>query len=135
MNMHWIDWTILAVVIAFITAMAWKTKKHTKSVADFLAANRCVGRYLITMCGGMSSLGAISVVATFEMRYEAGFVPSWWLMMALPIGLIIAISGWVVYRFRQTRALTLAQFFEVRYSKRFRIFSGFFHKRFIKLIQ
>lgn len=122
--MHWIDWAIVITVIVFITAMAWRTKKYTKSVADFLAADRCVGRYLITMCGGMSSLGAISFIAMFEMRYEAGFVPSWWFMMMLPTGLLVALSGWVVYRFRQTRALTLAQFFEIRYSKRFRIFAG-----------
>jgi SSS family solute:Na+ symporter len=39
--------------------------------------------------------------------------------------LIVGISGWVIYRFRETRALTLAQFFEIRYSKSFRVFTGF----------
>jgi SSS family solute:Na+ symporter len=38
--------------------------------------------------------------------------------------LIITVSGWVIYRFRQTRALTLAQFFEQRYSRGFRVFAG-----------
>jgi len=36
----------------------------------------------------------------------------------------ISVSGWVLYRFRQTRALTMAQFFEIRYSRNFRIFAG-----------
>jgi len=36
----------------------------------------------------------------------------------------ISVSGWVLYRFRQTRALTMAQFFEIRYSRKFRIFAG-----------
>ena len=44
--------------------------------------------------------------------------------MTFPIILFVAISGWVIYRFRETRALTLAQFFEVRYSKKFRLFMG-----------
>jgi SSS family solute:Na+ symporter len=34
------------------------------------------------------------------------------------------MSGWVIYRFRMTRSLTLAQFFEKRYSRKFRIFAG-----------
>ena len=38
--------------------------------------------------------------------------------------MILTTSGWVIYRFRQTKSLTLAQFFEKRYSRNFRIFAG-----------
>lgn len=41
-----------------------------------------------------------------------------------PVGIIVALSGFVTYRFRQTRAMTLAQFFELRYSRKFRLFAG-----------
>ncbi len=99
-------------------------KSYTRSVADFLAANRCAGRYLLTVADGVSGVGAITVIATFELHYSSGFVPEYWQLMLLPIGLIISLSGWVIYRFRQTRALTLAQFLEVRYSRKFRIFAA-----------
>ena len=95
-----------------------------KSVADFLAAGRTAGRYLISIAMGMAMLGAISVVGEFQLFYKSGFCMKWWeLSMALAI-LIVTVSGWIIYRFRQTRALTMAQFFEMRYSRNFRVFSG-----------
>jgi SSS family solute:Na+ symporter len=72
----------------------------------------------------MAGWGAITIIAYFEMYYTAGFTAAWWMMMLTPVGLILSLSGWVIYRFRETRALTLAQFFEARYSRRFRIFAG-----------
>ena len=42
----------------------------------------------------------------------------------MPLQLLIGLSRWVTYRFRQTRALTMAQFLEMRYGKKFRIFAG-----------
>lgn len=122
--MHWIDWSILIIVICGVTSLAVFTSRYNKSVADFLAGNRCAGRYVLGVSEGAAMMGAISVVMMFEMYYTAGFSAAWWSMMQLPIGVIIAVTGWVIYRFRQTRALTLGQFFELRYSRNFRIFSG-----------
>ena len=122
--MSWIDWSIVIGLVVFITFTALTTKKYTKSVADFLAANRCVGRYLLGIAQGEAGLGAISVIALFEIFYQIGFVKNFWGGFVAPISLFIALSGWVVYRFRATRAMTMAQFFEMRYSRKFRIFSG-----------
>ena len=38
--------------------------------------------------------------------------------------LIISLTGFVIYRYRESRAMTLAEFFEKRYSKNLRIFMG-----------
>ncbi len=124
MNLHWIDWSIVAAMLVVVVGSALATRRYTRSVSDFLAANRAAGRYLLCIAGGMSGLGAISIVAMFEMYYAAGFTAFWWHMLVFPVALIIALSGWVTYRYRETRAMTLAQFFEMRYSRRFRIFAG-----------
>ena len=120
-----IDWSILVGFTIFISAMAYSTKKYTKSVADFLAANRCAGKYLLAMGDGMAGLGAISIVAGFQVYLEGGFTRLWWWeSLWYPVSIFCAISGWVIYRFRQTRVLTMAQFFEIRYSKSVRVFAG-----------
>jgi len=100
------------------------TKKYMQSVADFLSAGRSAGRYLVSMAEGIAMLGAITVIANFEMNYKAGFIMYWWQLTMSVFLLIITVSGWVIYRFRETRALTMAQFFEMRYSRKFRVFAG-----------
>ncbi|MCP4246499.1 MAG: sodium:solute symporter [bacterium] len=124
MNMHWVDWSVVAVLMAVVTVMAAVTKRYTRSVADFLAASRTAGRYVITVSEGAAALGAITVVATYEKIYQAGFTAMWWDVPVLAIGFFAALAGWVIYRFRQSRAMTMAQFFEMRYSRRFRVFAG-----------
>lgn len=124
MNMHWVDWAILAALVVFITYMAVRTTQYTRSVADFLAANRCVGKYLLGVADGIAGLGAISIVGFCEMYYKAGFTGFWWNMLPLILYSVVGLTGWVQYRFRQTRAMTMAQFFEMRYSRSFRIAAG-----------
>lgn len=124
MNMGLLDWVILGVLFGLMIFIAWISSFLTKSVADFLAANRAAGRYLLTVAQGMSNIGAISIAANFEKYYQAGFGALWWMQILAPLSLILALSGFVIYRYRETRAMTMAQFFEMRYSRRFRIFAG-----------
>lgn len=124
MNFYWIDWAVVFAVAIFFIVMAYATKKYTQSTVDFLAANRCAGRYLLTMAEGMSTLGTISILAMWQMNYKIGFAAGWWGNLGIPVGMIVALTGWVIYRYRETRVLTIAQFFEIRYSRNFRIFAG-----------
>ncbi len=124
MALTFIDWTIVIGSMIFFIIMAWYTKRYMKSTADFLAANRCAGRYLLTMCSGIASMGAISVVAIMQMKYKSGLAGAWWWYVGIPVGLLLALTGWVQYRYRETRAMTMAQFFEMRYSRKFRILAG-----------
>ncbi|MFH1688973.1 MAG: sodium:solute symporter [Candidatus Eisenbacteria bacterium] len=119
-----VDWTILFVVLGVLVGGVLLSRGYMRSVADFLAAGRTAGRYLISMAAGIAGLGAITIVGLLEMNYIAGFSMTWWGFTMSVVILIITVSGWVIYRFRQTRALTLAQFFETRYSKKFRVFAG-----------
>jgi solute:Na+ symporter, SSS family len=124
MNMQLTDWYIVLGLMVFITGIAIYTRRYARSVADFLAANRCAGRYLLTIAEGEAGASAVAMVAYFELFYKAGFTGVWWQMMEYPTVIVIAVSGWIIYRFRQTRAMTVAEFLEMRYSKKFRIFMG-----------
>ena len=98
MNMHLIDWAIVFSVLAFTLFIAFETKKYTKSVADFLVANRCAGKYLLTMAEGVAGIGVITIIAHMEMYYQAGFAGTWWNWVMMPIYYTLALSGWILYR-------------------------------------
>ncbi len=115
-------WGVSGTLVCLLLAITLYSKRYMRGVSDFLAADRMAGRYLLTVSGGF--YGAVTLIAVWEMVYHAGLPPQWWGMMNLPIGLFLGLTGFVIYRFRQTRALTLAQFFEIRYSRRFRYFAG-----------
>ena len=95
-----------------------------QSTADFLAANRCARRYLITIAESVAAMGAVSVIGVWQMTYKSGFAYSWWELASMPILMCLALLGWVAYRYRETRVMTMAQFFELRYSRGLRIFAG-----------
>lgn len=124
MNLSWIDWTVMAVVMMSLVGVAFYCRKYTSGVADYLAANRCAGRYLLTIAEGTAGLAAVLILGTLQMVYRIGYASGWWYNLGTPLSLLVMFTGWVIYRYRATRALTLAQFFEMRYSRRFRIFAG-----------
>ncbi len=119
-----IDWIIIALFAALLAGIAVVTNRMTTSVAGFLSSERLAGRYLLTIAQSMAFLSAIGTIGQFESYYRNGIGGMWWGMLLMPVGIIIALSGWVAYRYRETRALTMAQFLEMRYSRKFRVFAG-----------
>jgi len=122
--MHWIDWAITAASVALVYSCALYTKRYNKSVADFMAGGRAAGRYLICNAKGEASSGVANTISKFQTYVTAGFVTSWWDALGLPALMIASLFGFIVYRYRQTRAMTVGQFFEMRYSRNFRLFAG-----------
>jgi len=124
MNMVSLDWFFVLLLFALIVFGIMISRRYTHTVAGFLAADRCAGRYIVSISEGISALGAISIIGAFQIHYRAGIAPCWWSFMMHPILALIPLTGWVVYRFRKTRAMTMAEFFEMRYSRKLRIFAG-----------
>ncbi len=122
--MTFIDWTFMALPVAFVLAVGIYAHRYVKSVAAFLSSGRLAGRYLLAISRGEMQAGAVVFVAAFEVFSKSGFSLTWWSWINNPAWVLIGITGFVIYRYRETRVMTLAQFFEVRYSKPFRLFTG-----------
>jgi SSS family solute:Na+ symporter len=123
-NISWIDWLIIFSVVVFLLYVVVNSKKRSKSVAGFLAADRCAGRYLLGTAEGMAVYGTATILLLFEMFTQSGFTLQFWSCMSAPIMITMSLSGFVIYRYRATRAMTLGQFFEMRYSRGFRVYAS-----------
>jgi SSS family solute:Na+ symporter len=119
-----IDWFIIVAPWVIILGIGILTRRSMKSVVDFLAAGRGAGRYLMTVAEGVAGMGLITAVAIFEASYRAGPAFNWFMQLAQPVTMVVTLTGFIIYRYRRTRVMTMAQFFESRYSKRFRIYMG-----------
>lgn len=123
--MHWIDWVIIIIPIIIVFWIAVKSQKYVKGVSDFLAAGRVAGRYVIAVASGEAAMGLVSLVALFELYYQAGFaVYGYWGRIASIVVIVLGLWGYCVYRFRETKAMTMGQFLEMRYNKSLRIYAA-----------
>ena len=58
--MHYLDWMMVIALLAVLIGITVFSKRYVRGVADFLAANRLAGRYLLTVSTGFG--GAISIL-------------------------------------------------------------------------
>ncbi len=125
MQLTSLDLWVLGLPFLLIVAVTHLMRKYTRSVADFLAASRCAGRYVI--CTAIAETGStvMGVMVGLEIFSRAGFSLRYWEQFASIVSFIFGLLGLIIYRFRETRALTFHQFFEMRYSKGVRVFASF----------
>lgn len=122
--MSLLDWSIVLLPLAFIMFMAFKARSYVRGVADFLSAGRVCGRYVISVADVANGLSVITLVAYVEVHYKTGFAMSFWNNVMMPLSIVISLTGFCVYRFRETKAMSLGQFLEMRYNRPFRIFAA-----------
>ncbi len=123
--MHWIDWCITIIPFVIIMAMAIYSGKYVRGVADFLAAGRVAGRYVISVGDVAAGLSVITLVGAVEQNYQIGYALGFWNIIGVPAGLFISLTGFCLYRYRATRALSFGQFLEMRYCKSLRYVAAF----------
>lgn len=117
--MRIVDWVIVIVPVVFIIIMAFYARRFARGVVDFLAAGRVAGRYVISVGDLSAGLSVITLVAGCEQNYQTGYAIAFWNNVLVPVGVVLALTGYCTYRWRETRCLSKGQFIELRYGSKF----------------
>ena len=120
--MNWYNWLIVILPFSAVIYMAFHTRKYIRSVPDFLAGGRLCGRYLLAVGNMEAGLSVMFLIAFIEVHYRTGFATGFWSGFSAPLFLVISLTGFCTYRLRETKALSMGQFLEMRYSRSFRLF-------------
>ena len=122
--MSLLDWLIVIIPTVAIVGVGLYTRRYIKGVTDYLCAGRVAGRYVLSMGSVAQALSIFGLVAYVEVHYKTGFALVFWNNLLVPLGVGLALFGYCTYRFRETKAMSLGQFLEMRYNRPFRIFGA-----------
>jgi len=128
MNVTTIDWIILVCFFLSFLGMAIYVNTYVKSVADFLVSGRKVRMWLGMGAGIAGEIGLVTIAASCEQGYMRAFGLILMGLMLKAIMLpLFGIFGFGIERFRATKAMSVPQYVEMRYSKGLRILTGIFN--------
>ena len=116
---------IVLLPICFIMGLAIYTKRFVRGVSDFVVCGRVCGRYVITVSSLEESLSVITLVALIQQCTHTGFAFSFWESAYAPLSIFLGLLGFCTYRFRESKALSLGQILEMRYSRNLRFIGSF----------
>ena len=95
--MHWIDWIIVILPLAAVFFLAFYSRRYVRGVADFLAAGRVAGRYVISVGDMSAAMSVITVISLVESQYQSGLGITFWNNLLIPVTIFLSLTGFVLY--------------------------------------
>ena len=91
---------------------------------DFVTAGRNLGLWLgiATMTG--TELGLITVMYSAQKGFTGGFATFHIALAALIVTFVVGMTGFIVYKLREMKVLTIPEFYEKRFDRKTRILGG-----------
>ncbi|HIE04724.1 MAG TPA: sodium:solute symporter family protein [Candidatus Latescibacteria bacterium] len=119
-----LDWAIVLVYVVGAGAAGLMGRKYVKTIEDFIVAGRGLNPYLAIATLAGTEMGLVTVVYMAEQGYKNGF-SAFFIGLAAGLGMaILGFTGFLIKGFRASGAMTIAEYYEMRYSKGVRWVGG-----------
>ena len=123
-NFATLDWIIVCVYICIPVVIGVLVRKYIRRLSDFIVAGRSLRLFIAIATLTGTELGLVTVMYNSELGFLHGF-------SAFHIGIIetfcilaIGLTGFIVYKLRQHRVMTIPEYYEIRFGRGVRIFGG-----------
>ena len=124
-NFATIDWIIVMVYICIPVVIGVIVRKYVRQLSDFIVAGRSLRLFVAIATLTGTELGLVTVMYNSELGFLHGF-------SAFHVGIIetvcilaIGLTGFIVYKLRELRVMTIPEFYEMRFGRTVRIVGGF----------
>lgn len=123
-NFKTIDWIIVMVYICIPVAIGVWVKKYVRQLSDFIVAGRSLKLFIAIATLTGTELGLVTVMYNAELGFKHGF-------SAFHVGVIetvcilaIGLTGFIVYKLRALKIMTIPEFYEKRFNYKVRVVGG-----------
>ncbi len=99
-------------------------KRYINTIDDFIVAGRKIGTGLgiATMMG--TEMGLVTVMYSAQKGFIGGFAAFHIAVIAGFVTFLVGVTGFIVYKLRETKVLTIPEYYERRFNKKVRILGG-----------
>jgi solute:Na+ symporter, SSS family len=118
------DWVLVIVYPTISLFIGLFVRKFIKNMDDFVCAGRGLGTALgiATMTG--TELGLITVMYSAQKGFKGGFAAFHIALVAGVVTFVVGCTGFIVFRLREMKVMTIPEFYERRFDRKTRILGG-----------
>jgi SSS family solute:Na+ symporter len=123
-NFSTIDWIIVLVYICIPLVIGILVRKYIQNISDFVVAGRSLRIFLAIATLTGTELGLVTVMYNAELGFKHGFSAYHVALIESICVLAVGLTGFIVYKLREMRVMTIPEFYEKRFGKNVRVIGG-----------
>ena len=119
-----LDWTIVAAYLLATLAAGLYGRRFVGGISDYLVAGRELGTFLAVATLAATEIGTITFMYYAELGYKTGYASFVNGLIAGVVMIVLGRTGFIVRQLREMRLMTVPEFFERKFSRNLRVFTG-----------
>ena len=120
----WLDWTIVLTYIVAASVIGLLCRRYIRSLADFVVAGRGVSSFLGVATLSGTEIGLVTVMYFAQFGFTKGFSALSVAVLAGVSMLFVGLTGFMIAGLRRSGAMTLAEYYQMRYNPGVRLLGG-----------